>query len=222
MISCWPPKTEDNVSNDRRLCYITRAYSGATTMSRGKIGLLFFCYLIAAFGFAAVEAWQDSFWTPNATSIGRVAGEGLAVYVLAAVLPMIGWAFVKFRAESAGGPFLFWLLLGVGLAYLSQVGTSYDRAQKIANMAPNGVFTGKDRNDFIRSVNLSCAQNQRMNPLTSKLGLSEVKIVAYCDCYAAGMAAAITPEELRTIATTGRQPVSIVEKSTTLGNLCSQ
>jgi hypothetical protein len=108
------------------------------------------------------------------------------------------------------------------IAYFAHVGNAYERQNKIAKMTANGTFSGKDRDDFIRSSKLSCAQNQRANPLTAKIGLTEAKIVAYCDCYAAGMVEAITVDELRTIVATGKQPASIVDKATTLGNFCSQ
>jgi hypothetical protein len=102
------------------------------------------------------------------------------------------------------------------------VGNATDRTQKIAAMTPNGAFSGKDRVDFLRSAKLSCGQKQRENPLTAKIGLSEQKIVAYCDCLAEGLAEAITVDELRTAVTTGKQAASFLDKTTMMGNFCSQ
>ncbi len=87
---------------------------------------------------------------------------------------------------------------------------------------PNGVFSGKDRDDFIRSSKLSCAQSQKANPLTPKIGLTDAKIAAYCDCYAKSIAASITVDELRTVVSTGKQPSSIVDKATALGSSCGK
>jgi hypothetical protein len=46
--------------------------------------------------------------------------------------------------------------------------------------------------------------------------------VAYCDCLAEGLAEAITVDELRTAVTTGKQAASFLDKTTMMGNFCSQ
>lgn len=191
-------------------------------MSRSTIWLLCFYYLVAGLLFGAFEAWQDPLWTVSGASIGATVGTGISIFLIAGIVPMIGWAIVRFRAERATVPFVLWAVLGCAMAYAMHVGDAFDRLQKIAAMTPNGVFAGKDRIDFLRSAKLSCAQKQRENPLTAKIGLSEQKIVAYCDCLAEGLAEAVTVDELRTIATAGKQPASFVDKITTMGNFCGQ
>jgi uncharacterized membrane protein YhaH (DUF805 family) len=192
-------------------------------MSRKAIWLLCFCYLAAAIAFAGFEAWLDplSGYIPAAL-VGHVVGGGIGIFAMAAILPMIIWACMRFRGANAGGIFVLWAVVAVVMAYLSHVGNATDREQKIAAMTPNGVFAGKDRVDFLRSAKLSCAQKQRENPLTAKIGLSEQKIVAYCDCIAEGLAEAITVDELRTAVTTGKQAASFLDKTTMMGNFCSQ
>jgi hypothetical protein len=192
-------------------------------MSRKVIWLLCFCYLAAAIAFAGFEAWLDplSGYIPAALA-GHIVGGGIGIFAMAAVVPMIIWAFLRFRAVNAGGVFVLWAVLGIGMAYLSHVGNATDRDQKVAAMMPNGVFSGKDRVDFLRSSKLSCAQNQRSNPMTKKIGLSDAKIDAYCDCYASGMVEAISVDELKSMVSTGKQPASLVDKSTMMGNFCSQ
>jgi hypothetical protein len=170
-------------------------------MSRKAIWLLCFGYLAAAVAFAGFEAWLDplSGYIPAAL-VGHIVGGGIGIFAMAGVLPLIIWAFLRFRAVNAAA----------------------EREQKLAAMTPNGVFAGKDRVDFLRSAKLSCAQKQRENPLTAKIGLSERKILAYCDCLAEGLAEAITVDELRTAVTTGKQAASFLDKTTMMGNFCSQ
>jgi hypothetical protein len=192
-------------------------------MSRSWIGLLCFFYLVAAILFAGFEAWLDPLSSSNpAFLVGHVVGGGVGLYVLAGILPTIIWAFMRFRGANAGGIFVLWAILAVVMAFFSDYGARYERNEKIANAMPNGVFSGKDRDDFIRSSKLSCAQSQKANPLTPKIGLTDAKIAAYCDCYANGMAASITVDELRTMVTTGKQPSSIVDKATALGSTCGK
>jgi hypothetical protein len=175
-------------------------------MSRKTIGRLFFCYFVACLGFAAFEAWLDPLWTANTETISMAFGKALAIYLMGAILPMIGWAFASFRAEAASGPLLFWALISVVLAIFNHIGDAYEREEKIGQMTTNGVLTGKSHDDFIRSMKLSCAQTQRANPLTAKIGLSKAKIAAYCDCMATGLVAAITVEELQLHRDNGEVP----------------
>lgn len=193
-------------------------------MSRRTIWLLCFLYFGAAVGFELFEILQDPLSAPApwAGDIGHLLGSAFSVWAISAILPIIGWAIGGFRAASAKGPFMFWLFLGVVVAAVSDYGERFERNEKIANAMPNGVFSGKDRDDFIRSSKLSCAQSQKANPLTPKIGLTDAKIAAYCDCYANGMAASITVDELRTMVSTGKHPSSIVDKATALGSSCGK
>lgn len=67
-----------------------------------------------------------------------------------------------------------------------------------------------------------CLLSALANPLTQKIGISEAKIVAYCECVAAGLAEAISMEELRYVASYGKQPASFSDKATVMGQFCSQ
>ena len=88
-------------------------------MSRRAIWLVITVYLICALSFGFYEALLDPTWALNADTLGRVAGGGFAIFTFAGVLPVIGWAFVKFRSNRAAAPMILWLMIGVGMAYVS-------------------------------------------------------------------------------------------------------
>jgi hypothetical protein len=73
-----------------------------------------------------------------------------------------------------------------------------------------------------RSTKLACEQQQRRNPTTKQVGISEANIVAYCDCYAAGASEAITKEEMRIMITTQKPLPSVADKATTMGQFCTE
>jgi hypothetical protein len=185
------------------------------------IWLLLLIYFTAALSFALYEAMLDPFWVPSSRTVGNLVGAGFATFALAGILPMIGWAFVKFRASSAVVPMVAWLVIGVCLAYLSHVGSRLDRNSKVEKFLNDGGLIGKERQDFMRSAKLGCEQKQRSDPLTAKIGISDAKIVAYCDCYAAGASEALTREELRHIVSNGKPPDTFTEKATTLAQFCA-
>ncbi|MGH8302127.1 MAG: hypothetical protein ACRET5_11740 [Steroidobacteraceae bacterium] len=193
-------------------------------MSRSIIWLLIGAYFVAAMIFGAFEFIEGHpFSKIDAGAIGWMISAGLVFFVGGGILPVIGWAFAGFRASHAAVPLIFWLLISSGLAYLSDYGSSYERNSKLQRLGSgNEGLTGKDRDDMVRSVKLTCIQNQTANPLTPKLGISAEKIAAYCDCMAEGMASAVSIDEIKVLISTGKAPTSVTDKATVLGNFCSK
>jgi hypothetical protein len=190
-------------------------------MPRAWIWLLSFLYLVMAVAFSAYEAIQNPHWKLDGHTIGRMIGGGLFIYGASAVVPVIAWGFARFRQGVAPPVFVTWLVIGVVLAYLSDTGNRLDRTAKIAKLTSSPVFSGKDRDDFERSVKLGCEQSQRANTLTAAIGISEAKITVYCECIAAGLAEAISLEELRYAVSNGKPPASLLDKRTVMSQFCS-
>jgi hypothetical protein len=190
-------------------------------MTRRTVGLFFFVYFVAAVGFATLETMQDPFWSAGAGEIGRIAGAALTIYVLGAILPMIGWAIMRFKASSAAGPLFFWLLISGVLAYFSYEGTAAERRLKLEKFASNGLV-GREKDDFLTSTKQGCEARQRSSPLTKRVNISDAKIASYCDCYAQRMAEAMTVDELRYFTTNGKAPTSVNDKAAMLGSFCSE
>jgi hypothetical protein len=192
-------------------------------MSRKSIWLLVCLYFVAATIFSAFEFIEGHpFWTFDGAFVGTVIGGGLFFFAGGGILPMLGWAITRFRASQAAAPLVFWLLIGCGLAYVSDYGSRFDRNAKLQKFTANEALTGKDRDDMVRSTKQTCVQNQTANPLTPKLGIPANKITAYCDCFAEGMASAISMDEIKVLISTGKMSPSLIDKNTTLGNFCSQ
>jgi hypothetical protein len=202
-----------------------RAIAGACLggeLSRQRIGLLFVLYFLAAVVFTAFEASLEPFTKFDSGKIGEVIGGGIAIYVMAGILPMLFWAFQRFKPERAGGPFVAWLIVAVPLAYFTDFQDRYDRNLKITEFTNKSVFEGKDRTDFVKMFRLSCIQNQTSNPLTPKLGVTAQFIAGYCDCMAGGMAEATTMEELKYAVRTGQLPSSMNDKALMIAPNCSK
>jgi hypothetical protein len=58
--------------------------------------------------------------------------------------------------------------------------------------------------------------------ISETFGIPTNKIAAYCDCFAEGMASAISMDEIKVLISTGKPSPSLMDKNTTLENFCSQ
>jgi hypothetical protein len=181
-------------------------------------------YFVAATAFSAFEFIEDHpFSTFGGTySVSWAISSGLVYFIGGGVLPMIVWAFARFRASLAAAPLMLWLIIGSGLAFVSDYGARFERNAKLQKFTSHEALTGKDRDDMVRSTKQTCVQNQTANPLTPKLGIPTNKIAAYCDCFAEGMASAISMDEIKVLVSTGKPSPSLMDKNTSLGNFCSQ
>ena len=129
---------------------------------------------------------------------------------------------MRFKASSAAGPLFFWLLISGVLAYFSYEGAAAERKLKLEKFASNGGLVGREKDDFLTSTKQGCEARQRSSPLTKRVDISDAKIAAYCDCYAQGMAEAMTIDELRYFATNGKASITVNDKAATLGTFCSE
>jgi hypothetical protein len=93
-------------------------------MSRDRIAFVIGGYFLAALAFAVVEMLLKP--VPN---LGRIdvamfqaLGGAVALFVLSGVLPLIGWAFDRFRAERASSVLIWWAAVGVVFGILMFIG----------------------------------------------------------------------------------------------------
>jgi hypothetical protein len=93
-------------------------------MSRKAVALVILSYFVAALAFGAFLELQEPFASFNLSSpvfVGGAVGSAGAVFTLSAIIPLIVWAFGRFRAQRAGGPLVLWAILGVITATFSGV-----------------------------------------------------------------------------------------------------
>src|SRR6516162_5482075 len=97
-------------------------------MSRRAVFRTLTAYFAIAAAFSVV--WELA--TPGVTGlrlvfvISQVVGRALGLFLVPGVLPLVFWAFGRFRAEKAGGPLVAWLFIGLLFAFLAADGASYD------------------------------------------------------------------------------------------------
>ncbi len=188
-------------------------------MSRRAISLVIISYFVAALVFCVWQALQNPFWKLSVVTAGGAFGGAVALFVGSAIFPMVGWAFAKFEGRRAATAMVAWLAIGVGFAYLTHKGQSIDRASKIETQLSQGI-SGKDRDDFRRSLDLGCQQDQRANRLNVQLAVTDRQIIDYCDCVSGAVSMAITVDEIRYMLTSGKPPASLADKVTMLAPLC--
>ncbi len=127
-------------------------------------------------------------WRP-AVIIGTFAGIALLTPVLIGILPLIFWAFGRFRVENAGGPLVIWGLLGGLLFLLSTVGSAYEGKLAIGNIPANiNALFSNDYETFIRVVKTSCVESRNRD---------DPAFAAFCQCYAETLLKELTVQEFR-------------------------
>ena len=194
-------------------------------MSRNAVALVILSYFVAALAFGIFLELQEPFAffnLGNPVFVGGAVGTAGAVFSLSAIIPLIVWAFRRFRAQRAGGPLVLWVILGVIVATLSGVGFNFDLQQKINTEVNHFEITGKDRDAFIRDEKIGCVDTQRQSSLNHEIGITDQQIDVYCTCFASGLVNLVTREELRYIVVNNRQPPSLEEKAARYAPTCRQ
>ncbi len=87
------------------------------TMRKDIVAFIIGLYVIAAFAFGVVvRARQGPVFVDDIFVAGTV-GSAASLFVTSAVVPIVVWALLGFRAERAAGPLALWAVLGGTLAY---------------------------------------------------------------------------------------------------------
>lgn len=181
--------------------------SNENSLRRGPLVAILAVFLAAAVGLGWVE---NSIAPTTGSAAGRIIGNGVALFVLSGLLPVIAWAMMRFRADRAATILLVWFVLGAGTGYLSFVGTSIDR--------PAQAQTGGS--GFTASARTNCEINQRKDPRVAQMGIGEKRIVAYCACFADVATATVTDEEVRYGEANGKMAPSFAAKQAGIRELC--
>ncbi|HVB58918.1 MAG TPA: hypothetical protein VNE63_21130 [Candidatus Acidoferrales bacterium] len=179
-------------------------------MSRKAVALILIAYFVAALAFATFEEIRSQTIAIPAYTFGALVGRAIAVFVPAGIIPVVVWAFFKFKAENASGPLVLWAVLSVAFAYFENYGERTDQVREINNFATL-TMTPEKRAEAIRLGVRACLKAQG-EILVSRQLLTSQNLETYCRCYMENGLAAMTPDERRQVAETGKPPVSVQPK----------
>ena len=163
-------------------------------MSRAATVRYFIAYsavavALALFWTLATPGMGDWRW---AAIIGQFIGAIVTLFLLPGILPLILWAFGRFRAEKAGLPLSAWTVLAVAFIPLATAGGLRDGTIQPKQIPANiSAFFSNDHETFIRVVKTSCIQSRKVSRGT----LNDQGFARFCQCYAEAMLKELTAEE---------------------------
>jgi len=192
-------------------------------VARRAIIVLLVFYFLAALTFGLVSAiarplaavnWKDPVF------IGDVIGTGIQVYIVSAIIPLIVWAFGRFRSERATIPLVIWAVLGLADMTLVQFGRHYEQQRELARLADSPAPSGADREDFIQGAKNSCIASQRQAIPAGVAAAFQQQVEKLCSCYADAMVNALTGAEIRALAANGTIPANAQQKAEQAATSC--
>jgi hypothetical protein len=153
-------------------------------MSKQAINRVLAVYLAVASAISAV--WLLA--TPGMVGwrwgviIGTFGGYLIFLLLFSGILPLIFWAFGRFRAEKAGGPIISWGFLAAMFAFLATMGNAYDGSLQFSAIPQNVAgFFDNDYQALVRDIRFSCVQTQNKN---RSAGITSQQIDQFCQCSA--------------------------------------
>lgn len=200
-------------------------------MSRRAIVAVLAVYVIIALGFGCAVEWAKPL-TPDDTNVGFAANAlviAAKAFLISGALPVLVWAWRRFRAEQAAGPLFVWGALGIACMVLLGLGTFWN--QKIAMSHAEANITnlsGSVHDTFVRSVNQGCVENQRRRQAEGQAqgedqaNVTIEQIRTYCHCFADAIAGQVTAEEIMELTRDGKPPASFEAKAAKIAPACSR
>ena len=175
--------------------------------SRNIVLLVISTYFLAALAFAVFGEMRKPFanWEKlfHPYLIGSTIGAAAGLFIISGLVPVVVWAFRRFRAARASGPLYSWLVLLFIFGGLIAYGQSFELERKFEEIGKTAL-TGKNRQDFIVAAQRSCTTTQRQDQLNRQAGVTEVQISAYCDCIANALANTLSADEIVFYAQVGK------------------
>lgn len=167
---------------------------------------------ILFFAVALVVEIGRSFIEP--APLGAVVASAIAVYAVSAVIPLVIWAFGRFRSQKAIIPVAVWGVLLVLVSGASVAKANF--APLLTALLENPDVKKGFREGFISSARKSCITSAR----SQAPSLSDAQIESYCGCTAAEMADKFTPAEMVDLARYNELPPEIRGKIVAIAAKC--
>jgi hypothetical protein len=188
-------------------------------MSRKIIASVLVGYFLAAFAYVLFIQLSKPFGKPNFATMMEALGGGSALFLISGLLPIIGWAFARFRREKAYAVLGAWWVIGIIVGLFAGQGMKFDYESKIDVWSKQSL-TGKDRSDFVRSTNRGCVETQRQSDFNRQMRITEKQIDDYCGCYAEELTRALTADDLRYFAANGRPTAAAQQHIDRISQTC--
>lgn len=183
-------------------------------MSRRSILLSVGLYFLAALALSIFRVVSNPFFSGwSAVTLGQIIGGALLLLILAGLPALLTWVFFRFRASHAQWPMLAWAILGIVLAFFTEVGVRLERDVQVSMLA---------KNLAVSDAKLGCIDSQRSSKFRSEIGITDREISVYCGCVSEVTAASATPDDLTYIAVNGKAPQQLQERAAELGRPCSR
>jgi hypothetical protein len=130
----------------------TSSSSGATTarygLSRKTICVLFIAYFVAEFCVSLIkEANRPSFNGIDAAAIAGVLGGATVGYLVSGALPILGWAFARFKSQYALLLFVAWATLAVVEIYVEELGYRANNRETQVREVPTPSWNPSERRE---------------------------------------------------------------------------
>lgn len=176
------------------------AGSEKATAFPAKIAFLIISYFAAALAITVFFELREPFttWASLAAFEGVwpfMLGKAIGLFLVSGVIPIVWWAFARFRAKKASGPLLLWFLLIAFLGYYTNIGKNYELESELEKLGKTG-FSEEYRQDGIAMMERGCISKSQQDPLTRMANITDAQISAYCDCYANNLWDELTPDEI--------------------------
>jgi len=190
-------------------------------MSSRSVALVIGIYFLVAVSYGLFNQLREPHAVVAAV-VGSAVGTGLFVLVLSGIIPIIIWAFLRFRSPNAVGPLAVWGVLGAIVIWFNWVGSEFGRQEKIETATVGIVAGGKDRDDFVRGTRNSCVLNQRENQINRQGGVTSAQIDAYCSCLAEAVAKVVSVDDLKHVAATGKPSTDMQARIDQIAMICGR
>ena len=173
-----------------------------------KLTQILIGFFVVALAVPAMRIWLLPSSASNAYLLGTNVGGAIAGFVIPAVIPVIVWAFWRFRTEDAWTVIIIWGFLGLAMNAIiigdALIGADVQRSKSL----------GKQRDELAAGMVQLCIAHQRNS------GFAEQIIKDYCDCTSYELAKAVSNDELETFSSNKPAPRSLKEKADQVAKTC--
>ena len=183
-------------------------------MSRRSILLLVGLYFLAALLLSIFRVASNPFFSGwSAATFGQIVGGALLLLVLAGLPALLIWVFFRLRPSHALWPMLSWAIIGIALAFFTEVGVRLERDVQVSMLAKNLALS---------DAKLNCIDSQHASRFRGEVGITDREISVYCGCVSEATVASATPDDLTFISVNGKAPQPLQERAAEFGRPCSR